>query len=52
MQGATAAKEKKEGGEKNAAGQISSVTGKGEIIIAETIIKKKILLLQENLDQG
>lgn len=51
MQGATAAKEKKEGGGKNAAGQISSVTGKGEVIIAETIILK-ILLLQQNLDQG
>lgn len=48
MQGATAAKKKREG--ENAAGQISSIAGKGEVIIAETI-EKIILLLQENLDQ-
>jgi len=40
---------KKREGE-NAAGQISSIAGKGEVIIAERV--KKILLLQENLDQG
>lgn len=56
MQGATAAKEKKEGGGKNAVGQISSVTGKGEVIVAETIIKKsfffkKILTKAKNKEE-
>lgn len=50
MQGETAAKIRGGGG--NVAGQISSIAGKGEVIVAETIKEKKKILLQENLDQG